>query len=781
MSEYRYYQTEAAMEILDKKRVLIADDMSLGKCAEALGAIKLVEHVNKTDIKPLIVCPNSVKIHWAGEIRKWHKKGNATKIAYIDTPTYKQDVIRTRDADCGIIGYSTLSCLGNQESKLLSLQDSGFQYGIVDEVQNAKNPESIRGMAVKKLFDSMDYLALLSGTPIPNSILDIYILLSLLDKEQFPLTTENPRAILSSFYNMFRQDPEFVKRTLNDHMIRRTVDDYLNDKIPKAHINNLEIRLTGDHKEAYLQIYENDSINPGTKLIQLRKAALDPNLINPKFLNELSSKTGCMQSDIYRSLDNLIERVVDENGKLLVFSDFRKGVTEKLRRRYERYGALIIDGDVSPLNSNKELSIREGVRRKFQNESKHKVLIATTVMDEGVDLTVATDVAHITLPYYPAAFDQRNRRVQRIGEVMKESMNIHIMKPFIENTSLITEGIERLIEDKRRIITYIIDKPAYLTKKDLNEIKNRSAEKSKLLSPFIKSPMQSIMSHLGQLKSKGHKKILAHYKKYPEEAEYIAKLYSSHWNGYYGGNTANLYAKIISTLEEKEDLEKKLDLASGPFCLSRKLNKPVVNLDINSSMLKAGNMLESEGKIVQGNKAIQGSFHQLPFKDNFFDLVLCSLAMHMSTPKKRKKEKISERELVLREMNGVLRKKGYGIITLPHTLIDERDSLRFHNGLESLGFEVLPFSGFYRGPKESNFKVYLIGLRKVSEPSNNPLKDSALTWKVDKKLEGSRRSSQHKKKYIILEPREVKQEFVTEFFNTKTKKSLESSIKESIN
>ena len=113
--------------------------------------------------------------------------------------------------------------------------------------------------------------------------------------------------------------------------------------------------------------------------------------------------------------------------------------------------------------------------------------------------------------------------------------------------------------------------------------------------------------------------------------------------------------------------------------------------DISSKSGIAARYLATAGA-EEKNRAIQGSFHQLPFKDNFFDLVLCSLAMHMSTPKKRKKEKISERELVLREMNGVLRKKGYGIITLPHTLIDERDSLRFHNGLESLGFEVLPFS-----------------------------------------------------------------------------------------
>ena len=782
--QLKLYQLEAVNDILHKKRMLIADDMSLGKCAESIVPKTLIEKRQGYESKTLIVCPASVAEHWEDEIKSWYKKKANTKISRIQTPTYDSDIKNIENADFVIIGYPTLSYFGNQKSKIDRLVGLGFQYGIIDEAHNAKNPESIRSKGVKSLFDSMEYLAILSGTPIPNTVVDIYMLLSLLDKENFPIDVENSKAVLNDFYNRFRADPEFVRRILNDRMIRRTVKDYLHNKFPELKQSDLEVRLEGEHRDAYLQIYYNDDIKPASKLIQLRLASLDPNLVNPHLLNsKLASRIGKMESSIYESLDDIVEEVTDSNGKVLVFSDFREGVTNKLKERYEKYGAVVIDGNVTSMVHENKISKREQVRKKFQQNPDCKILIATTVMDEGVDLTAATDVVHLTLPYTPATLDQRNRRVQRIGEVEKDHVNVHVVKPGLDKLiPSITEGIERLLHDKKRIITYILEQPFSLTKQDLDEIKNGKEEKSKNLVPLISSPVSSINRHLGLLKGQGFNKILKHYGKYPKEAEYIARLYASHWEGYYGGNTATLYTKVINVLEEKEKLERKLDIASGPFSLSRRLKKQVTNLDLNEYMLNAGRVLESEGRIVPGNTAIKSPFHDLPFKDNSFDLTACSLALHMSKLKVNYNGKeLRERELALRETNRVLRNNGYAILTLPHTIISEKDLPNFHNGLEKLGFEVLSFSGFYKGPKDSRFKVYLAGLRKRSEPCEEALDDKFLVWKMDKQLGTFKRKAKKKKKHHLGESKNKNErEFVTQFYHTKRRKSLEDSVRESI-
>lgn len=773
MPELRPYQLEAVKEILDKKRVLVADDMGLGKCAESIAAKRAIEKRQGYAAKTLVVCPASVIQHWEDEINVWYKKRDDMPftVARIHTPTYNFDLQNARNADFVLVGYPTLSSVG---TKLGELKGLGFQYGILDEAHNAKNPDSIRSKGAKTLFDSMEYLAILSGTPVPNTVVDVYMLLSLLDPDTFKVNPENPRMVLAHFYHAFRQDPEFVRRVLNEKMLRRTAENYLQEKFPGLKKHSLNVILEGEHRDAYVQVYENDDIKPTLKLIELRKAALDPNLVSPAFLGEkLAERRGNLKSNIYETLDELVSKTVDDKGKLLVFTDFKRGVTGKLQERYKQYGAVVIDGDDADLTS------REETRRKFQQDRDCKVLIATTVMDEGVDLTAATDIAHITLPYMPSIIDQRNRRAQRIGEVRKDYVNVHVIKPTIDRlTPTITEGIERLLDDKRRIMAYILQQPFAVTKQDLEEIKNGHSEKSKHLVPLIASPLKTIISHFGQLKGQGHHKIAQHYERYPEEAKYIAQLYAANWEGFYGDNTATLYAKLIELLSTEENLERKLDLASGPFSLSRRISQLVTNLDLNPAMFEAGRILESEGKVVPGNRAVQGSYHQLPFENNSFDLALCSLALHMSKLKvKEGKEEINERELFFREANRVLRPEGYAIITLPHTVIREQDLSSFYSGLSQLGFEVLPFSGFYRGPEDSKFKVYLAGLRKTSEPAKEKIDEKLLSWRMDYQMEQKGRKSKRKTKHSAPKVRKMEPEQVELFFNTRTKKTLEEMVR----
>ena len=151
----------------------------------------------------------------------------------------------------------------------------------------------------------------------------------------------------------------------------------------------------------------------------------------------------------------------------------------------------------------------------------------------------------------------------------------------------------------------------------------------------------------------------------------------------------------------------------------------------------------------------------------------------MSSNKTTKKNPVSDRELAFREMNRVLRPRGFGLVTLPFRIINEGDFNRFYSGLENLGFEVLSFSGFYKGPENSAFKVYLVGLRKQGEPKKEALAPEVLSWKMDSKP-NKKSSSKKKKKQVIDDRPPIKQEFVTQFYPTKTKKSLEQCIKEAL-
>src|SRR3989344_577212 len=782
MSELRYYQTDCVVEVLDKKRIIIGDEMSLGKSAEAIKSKEAIENEKRHDIKTLIVCPTEVMPVWEREIKKWYKKKEKSQIATTHTSTYDDDVRKIKNQDFAIIGYSTLSSIGNDVDEINKLKSKGFEYIIGDEAHNAKNPEAYRTKAVRNLFDSAEYLTLLSGTPIPNTVVDIYMLLHLLDNKSFPIKEGSSKSILRGFYNLFKKNPDFVKNILDQRMIRREIGDCgLDIKFPTLNQKNLEVKLEGEHKEVYLEIYESDISKSEAKLRQLIYASIDPNLVDPSLLNGSSKRIGQMESCVYKALDKLIEEIVDKNGKALIFSDLKTGVTKNLQERFKKYNALLIDGDVLPTkNFNKDIKLREEIRRRFQQDPDNKLLISTTVMNEGVDLSAATTTIHLTLPYVPGAFDQRNRRGGRIGEVSKESMDIYVVKPYIDHLiPVITEGMINYLDDKRRIINYLITQPNLLTEADLKEIKEEKPRNSKWLVPPSKSPSQMITKHFKDLRGKGGLKIRKDYIKDPTSAKSIAGIYASYWEGYYGGNTATLLKKVINTIEQHEILEDKLDVASGPFSLSRVLRQPLVNLDLNYNMPDAGKILENEGKIVAGNKAIQGYFHELPFKSNSFDLAVCSLALHLSSLNQLKNSKQNEREAVLREMNRVLKKDKYGFISLPYTVIGESNLPKFYANLEKLGFKVLPFSGFYKAVQEAKYKFfYITGLKKMSEPCEENLGDDAFRWDMDYEIK--RRKNMKEKRNLYSEEKTTKKEVVSDFYYAKNKKSVEEIVMESI-
>lgn len=780
------YQVEAVKRFLEIKRLLIADDMGMGKTAEAILARKALE-LKGYNPKTLIVSPGSVAHHWEDEIKSWYN-GNQPSITRVQTSSFDYDIELAKKSDIVIVTYPTLSYFGHDRGKIEKLMRLGFRYGIVDEAHNAKNPESFRSGAVRELMHEAEYLNILTGTPIPNTIVDIYVLLNLLDKENFPLHDESSKAIVRNFFSAFKRNPSFVQQALEARMVRREPGDYFVDKkFPELRLNNFKIDLTDEHGEVYHSVYESDMFRPAQKLLELRLAALDPNLVSPDFLDvDLVTRLGKMESCVYSALDGLIDKIAQESGKALVFTDFKTGVMDKLERRYSKYHALIINGDIESQAEQGKISPREQIRRRFQKDPNNKVLFATTVMDEGVDLSAATDVIHLTMPYSPATLDQRNRRSQRINaEVDKDYVNAWIMKPILENNiPTIAEGIERLLEDKRSIIRCVMGKEARaqpITLEDLFEVNtNGSPTESRNLVPFM-SPSQTLFSHFVNLRGMGSEEIGKFIHKRPEEARYIAELYANHWEGYYGGNTANVYLKVIRTLESFRKLQKKVDLASGPFSLSRRIKEPVDNIDINPYMLEAGRILEQQGKIVSGNESFEGAMHKLPFDRKTYDLAVCSLAMHMTKPKLERDGKIIlERELVIREANRILKDGGYYIVTLPlsrnHPIMINEDLPIFFEGFNRLGFEVTPCSGFYTGPSKSNYRTFLGLMRKVGEPQKSELPEGMLSWKMDKHLSRKTARSTKERKGCVPEPREFTNEIIMEFLNSNTRKTLEESV-----
>lgn len=726
MKEVYPFQIIGAKYIVDNKKVLIADEMGLFKTSQSIFAkSKLEESLGK--VSTLVVCPYSVKAHWKDEINEWYYKGKDARIVDLSCENYQDSIKEAKDADFVLIHYDVLSRDGTNKEKerIRGLQNIGFRYVLFDEVHNAKNPEAIRSKNAKLLADNAEYLALLSGTPIPNEVIDLYMLMSMLEPKKYKIDFQNPRNNLNSFYSLYQRDPHLVKTLLHQRMLRREAKDYIDSKLPKAEFFDVDVELKGKHADVYHEIYNNENMAMYTKLKQILKASLDPALVDPKHISNVSLRNNLtrIDSEKYKRLDRIVEEEARKGGKVLVFSShFKNGVTEKLRQRYSHYNAEVIDGDVDSTE-------REEIRKRFQFEDSNVLLATIGTMSEGVDLTAANAVVFLDKGYTTRAFDQAVRRSLRVGEIKKDKVNIYSL---INRNDIptIDEGIERLLSDKKRWINFIL-KGYDLSKEELKELFDTRIYKAKPIREALMSPRKIIFQHYLVKRNKGGESIKRSIENNKEISERIPDIYLMDWENTLQGNTSTVYKKIINGLEKKADLENMIDLACGPFVLSRTLNRPVVNVDLDPYMLKKG--LETAPK---GNVAFQAFLHNLPVQSNSFDFALCSLAYQMLAVERKGGDgkPLREREAFLKETNRILKDKGYFLLNLPCSMIRPNEVDKFYNGLNQIGFDVVNgLSGYIESNKRGgDFKIFNALLQKVGEPSSENLARDTFEFAADR-------------------------------------------------
>jgi len=172
------YQRRAVSFIKDKRRCGLFLDMGLGKSASALTAIS--DLIDEFAIhKVLVVAPlrvaNSV---WEQEARKWaHLKH--MRVSVCTGPQKARMVALHADADVFVINRENIPWL----VEFLG-EKWPFDTVIIDESSSFKNSSSKRFRALRRILPKTEYMVLLTGTPSPNGLLDIWSQVYLIDLGQ---------------------------------------------------------------------------------------------------------------------------------------------------------------------------------------------------------------------------------------------------------------------------------------------------------------------------------------------------------------------------------------------------------------------------------------------------------------------------------------------------------------------------------------------------------------------------------------------------------------------
>jgi superfamily II DNA or RNA helicase len=398
------------LQLLHKNRLggCLADDMGLGKTLQTIALLLYVKELNgkkNKNLPTLIVLPTSLIFNWKNEIERFAP--SLTIYTYTGT---ERDLQTAYNGNFDII----LTTYGIIRNDIETLSTYAFNYLILDEGQAVKNPTSKTYRAILQLKGS--HFLTLSGTPIENSVIDLWSQLNFLNrgmlgsikqfKEEFGASTGS---------EMAEWGVEHLKKLIKPFVLRRTKDEVVKDLPPVTRqvvLCNMsekqqeiyETEKTAVQKEILKSIelvgYNKSAIAILRSLTRLRQIANHPAMLDDYRYSD---------SGKYYEICESISTIVAENHKIIIFSSFVKHL--KLVEKYlnnNEIGYQMLTGATAN---------RKEVVEDFNSNPEVKVfLISLKAGGVGLNLTAADYVFIIDPWWNPAAEEQAIARSHRIGQ-----------------------------------------------------------------------------------------------------------------------------------------------------------------------------------------------------------------------------------------------------------------------------------------------------------------------------------------------------------------------------
>jgi superfamily II DNA or RNA helicase len=385
---------------------ILADDMGLGKTVQTLAHILLEKEAGRLSAPALVIAPTSLMGNWQDEAARF-------------APGLRVLLLQGKDRQFDQIGdfdlvLTTYALLPRDQEKLC---EHAFHLLILDESHYIKNTRSKAAQSAGLL--RARHRLCLSGTPLENHLGELwsqfhFLLPGLLgDEKTFNAQFRYPIERAAD-----KQRSALLSRRIQPFLLRRTKDNVAKELPPKTEMVR-KVELTGVQRDLYetvrLAMDQKVRDEIGKKgvarsqivileaLLKLRQVCCDPRLVK-----SLPSKKHGAGSAKLIDLMQMVDDLLDEGRKILIFSQF----TSMLKLIEEE---LVLRGIAYALLTG-ETRDRAAQVAAFQQGAVPLFLISLKAGGVGLNLTAADTVIHYDPWWNPAAENQATDRAWRIGQ-----------------------------------------------------------------------------------------------------------------------------------------------------------------------------------------------------------------------------------------------------------------------------------------------------------------------------------------------------------------------------
>ena len=446
-----WYQIETVRKVLKqfRGRVLLADEVGLGKTVEA--GMVLKEYLLRGMVdRVLILTPASMVGQWLEEME--------TKFDLKFGSTY-DNLLRAdprRFWSQPRVIASIAAARRAEHFEVLRWQP--FDLVIVDEAHHLKN----RNTSNWKLVDALQkrFLLLLSATPVQNSLVELYNLLTLLKPGIFSTEKDFRATYMTAGRPRLPANRDRMRDLMRDAMIRNTRSQ-VDVKLPRRYATTLRLDPQPQEAECYAElsqlahgVHRRDGTHHRLALRHLLAAAGSSPSAAAAALHRFiaTNQPGDDWSTLYAryrglgsggkelALIDLLKR--NPGDKKIVFVHYRETL-ERLSGLLPSQGFALARFDGSMSGIEKDAAIAA-----FRDDVP--LLLCTESGGEGRNLQFCNTLINFDLPWNPMAIEQRIGRLHRIGQ----QREVFVFNLAIRNT--IEEYLLGILDEKINMFEMVV-------------------------------------------------------------------------------------------------------------------------------------------------------------------------------------------------------------------------------------------------------------------------------------------------------------------------------------
>jgi len=462
---------------------ILADDMGLGKTIQTL-ALLLTHHKNKVGggkrAPSLVVAPTSVVYNWLSEAQKFTPAIFTALFLGRD----RNEILSRLSPDnprCPDVVFTTYGIIRRDYETLKKYQ---FEYLVLDEAQNIKNPDSVGAMGCKAI--KAFHRIALSGTPVENRLKELWSLFDFLMPEFLGAYKDFNDSYEKPIEAGMEGAGQKLRKIVSPFILRRLKSQVEKELPDRTDIVNL-CELEDDQRALYLDVLDEcrqkvfseigsngrtkSPISVLTALLRLRQVCCDPRIVKdpPQTkvrtekvvgvatkantgkngengnVSNVNGSSPPLGSAKLTALMAMIGEIVEEGHKILVFSSF-VSMLSLIEKELQAAGYTYeyIDGQVPA----KERLDR--VNRFNADPSIPIFLISLKAGGTGLNLTGADYVIHYDPWWNPAVENQATDRAHRIGQTR------HVFNYKLITRGTVEEKIIALQKKKKELADLII-------------------------------------------------------------------------------------------------------------------------------------------------------------------------------------------------------------------------------------------------------------------------------------------------------------------------------------